>query len=578
MIILIVIPSVCAEDFNDNLDLSIGSDSQDLLSVNSESQDFLSDVSESQDIIFTSSKSQSVLSDSQSTINNSNSQSANDLASQNDISTNSSLVSNSNESVDIASSNLAERILNAEDGDIILIEPGFYKLHGIDISKSITLQGTSDPRDVVIDGEKISSIFLIHDYMLSVKFYNLTIQNGLSENFGGGICIETGNVTVDNCIFINGTALNNTNGGAISNYGNEEHRSYLFVNNSLFIGNHADHDGGAVTTCYAVSNIYNSLFMNNSAGRDGGAIRVSIYGYGSVEDCVFIDNYAAEWAGAYYSWAGNSSINRCVFVNNTAGTNGGAVMVSGSLNLTNSLITNNTGGETGGSFYIQQPMFDALTVIKVNNNIITNNSSPLGKEIFTKWNRTDLLFANFNGNNWGDEDPTDSEVFDPNNVSTRSRPTQVLPYRPFNPDNLNWGLLDLYEDVLDTYYGRSDKNSTSGGTNSNYASSSEDYKPGFKVREDSNGNSEILNSQNSSLSSGLNLFNQSDSSKISSGGNSNDRNSSFVSASSQRQKMVELFEDNPISIKSSDLKYLIVLAILALTFLIGLSRRSNRNK
>ena len=123
------------------------------------------------------------------------------------------------------------------------------------------------------------------------------------------------------------------------------------------------------------SEIYNSVFINNSAHLDGGAIRVSIYGFGKVQDCIFAHNHADEWGGAYYSWAGSSNINRCVFLNNTAGTNGGAVMVSGNLNLTDSIIINNTAYETGGSFYIQQPMFDAVTVIKVEGNIIHENCS-----------------------------------------------------------------------------------------------------------------------------------------------------------------------------------------------------------
>ena len=327
---------------------------------------------------------------------------------------------------DEISQELYDRIINAEDNETIFIEKGTYKIHSVNLTKNITIQGNADPREVIIDGEQLGSVFLINDIGVTARFYNLTIINGLTDNFGGGICIETGNVYVDNCIFINNTALNNTNGGAISNYGNETNRSYLFVNNSLFVGNHADHDGGAVTTCYAVSDIYNSVFINNSAVRDGGAIRVSIYGYGKVQDCIFLENHADEWAGAYYSWAGNSSIDRCIFMNNTAGTNGGAVMVSGSLNLTNSIISNNSGGSTGGSFYIQQPMFDAVTVINVNNNIITNNSSPLGKEIFVKWNATNLLFPNFNNNDWGYEDPTDSDVVDPNNVSNRIHHTWLL--------------------------------------------------------------------------------------------------------------------------------------------------------
>ena len=40
--------------------------------------------------------------------------------------------------------------------------------------------------------------------------------------------------------------------------------------------------------------------------------------------------------------------------------------------------------------------------------------------------------------------------------------------------------------------------------------------------------------------------------------------------------MVELFEDEPISSKSVDIKYLLVFLIVASVFLIGLSRRRER--
>ena len=98
--------------------------------------------------------------------------------------------------------------------------------------------------------------------------------------------------------------------------------------------------------------------INNSAHRDGGAIRVSVFGFGEVQDCIFMFNHADEWGGAYYSWSGESDIKRCIFLNNTAGTNGGAVMVSRNINLQESIIMNNVGNETGGSFYIQQPMYN----------------------------------------------------------------------------------------------------------------------------------------------------------------------------------------------------------------------------
>lgn len=61
-------------------------------------------------------------------------------------------------------------------------------------------------------------------------------------------------------------------------------------------------------------------------------------------------NHADEWGGAYYSWSGTSNVNRCVFINNTAGTNGGAIMISGNFRLTNSIIVNNSAKQTEALF------------------------------------------------------------------------------------------------------------------------------------------------------------------------------------------------------------------------------------
>ena len=498
----------------------------------------------------------------------------------------------SNQNPDTSSQELINRIETANDGDTILIEPGTYKLHGINITKNISLQGNGNPREVIIDGEELSTIFFIQDIGVTAKFNNLTFINGKTDNFGGGICIETGNAYVDNCIFINNTALSVTNGGAISNYGNETDRSYLFVNNSLFIGNHADHDGGAVTTCYASSDIYNSVFINNSAHRDGGAIRVSVFGYGNVKDCIFMYNHADEWAGAYYSWAGNSSLDRCIFINNTAGTNGGAIMVSGSLNLTNSIIVNNTADETGGSFYIQEPMFNATTKINVHDNIITNNSAPLGKEVFVKWPDAKYLFPKFNDNDWGDEDPTDSSILDPNNVSSRIKPTTTNQKMGLF-DLLDFSLLNRYSDVLHDYYGRDfkghferfnvtddrlDFDDETDADNSNGKTDCGDESSLLKdsLNDQSDAPSTKINHNQSNVESSNLLNNHSKAMPFSKSDKSDDVNSTFVSENSNNKKMVELFEDNPISQKSFDIRHILVLTIVLLIFAFGLLRKRDR--
>jgi predicted outer membrane repeat protein len=350
------------------------------------------------------------------------------------------------------STDLEKEINDAQAGAEILIEPGTYKIHNIKITKNLTLQGNGNARDIIIDGEEKSSIFLIRSQDVHITFKNITFINGLTHSFGGAISIETGNVYVDECIFANNTALSDTNAGAISNYGTKDNKGYLFVNNSLFINNHADHDGGAITTCYANSDIYNCVFINNSACRDGGAIRVSVKGYGNVQDCIFMFNHADEWGGAYYSWSGESNIERCIFMNNTAGTNGGAVMVSGDINIQDSIIVNNKGGETGGSFYIQNPMYNTKTVMNIRNNLITNNSSPYGKEIYINWERAYAynLYTQFDDNDWGDEDPNDSSVNDPDEITARSKVSKTVKSNLF--ERLNVDLLGKYEDLLKGYF------------------------------------------------------------------------------------------------------------------------------
>ena len=84
----------------------------------------------------------------------------------------------SNQNPDTSSQELINRIETANDGDTILIEPGTYKLHGINITKNISLQGNGNPREVIIDGEELSTIFFIQDIGVTAKFNNLTFING----------------------------------------------------------------------------------------------------------------------------------------------------------------------------------------------------------------------------------------------------------------------------------------------------------------------------------------------------------------------------------------------------------------
>ena len=119
----------------------------------------------------------------------------------------------------------------------IILNPGVYNESGVIINKSIPISGNGNSDDVIIDGKKANSIFIINNFS-TVYVSNLTFINGWGADFGGGINSQNSSLYVDNCNFINNTA-HTINGGGIYSGGEVDLKSYLFVNNSYFCNNYA---------------------------------------------------------------------------------------------------------------------------------------------------------------------------------------------------------------------------------------------------------------------------------------------------------------------------------------------------
>lgn len=106
----------------------------------------------------------------------------------------------SNQNPDTSSQELINWIETANDGDTILIEPGTYKLHGINITKNISLQGNGNPHEVMkvrmntIDITiPLNNKYKVGDRLLALISYdNIFIMNSLQKssirnNFKGTI-------------------------------------------------------------------------------------------------------------------------------------------------------------------------------------------------------------------------------------------------------------------------------------------------------------------------------------------------------------------------------------------------------
>lgn len=318
----------------------------------------------------------------------------------------------------------------------IYILEGRYYEHTLIINNPIIITGIGN---VVIDGNYSGRLFVTNSTDSLIEFNNIVFVNGKAPtdlaisddhwgidyySVGGAIFVNRGNVTVNNCTFINNTA--DDYGGAI-----DWETNFGIINNSVFINNTASLVGGAIdwegangtiVNCTFINNtaqnggaidwegingkIYNSTFIKN-AGEVGGAVRMitAYYCEGHIiVNSTFISNYAVQNGGAvdieneggqqYYAFAlirnnlfidnygfnggaisdyygGVSSISN-LFINNTAGY-GGAIANIGELELYNNTIINCTASENGNYIFNIGDVTSGLNVTFLSNSTVVSD-------------------------------------------------------------------------------------------------------------------------------------------------------------------------------------------------------------
>ena len=207
----------------------------------------------------------------------------------------------------------------------------------------------------------------------------------VTQDVGGAIYSEGGNINVSNSIFSdNQSLLNYSGGGAI--YAQDTN---LNIKDSTFIGNSTINkdiaSGGALlinqysTTNIGSTTISNSDFIDNSAMR-GGAIYNSTAEV-TIKDTIFTGNTATEDGGAIYNQGGTLNIvaedSDTVFTGNSANGESNAIYNNGSttnLNAKGGKIIFNDGisGSTSNSININNDS-DAGGVVEFNSSVKNNN-------------------------------------------------------------------------------------------------------------------------------------------------------------------------------------------------------------
>ena len=251
----------------------------------------------------------------------------------------------------------------------------------------------------------------------NVKFKDNAAFNGknapstynFNSSYGGAIiCDSIGNsrtyLYLNNCIFLNSTAYT---GGAIS-----LKNSNLVVSNSRFTNSKSNRLGGAIYALNSNINITDSIFnvsnstyggvinaesssinlkntnmTNSNAYSFGGAI-ASKYSNINVTRCSF-SNYssATDGGGAIYNFKGNVNITDSSFIGGLCEFGGAIANLQSNLTILSSRFINNTGDQFGGV------IFNMYGYVYINGSYFKNSHSFEGGAIYSKITDA-LIFTN----------------------------------------------------------------------------------------------------------------------------------------------------------------------------------------
>ena len=227
----------------------------------------------------------------------------------------------------------------------------------LDITDDLTITGTG-AKNTFINGGKLDRVFHIIG-PISVTITNITIQNGLATERGGGIYIESGNVT------IKGSTVSNNNttsggdfayGGGIFNSGTLTITKSTLSNSTISsnsVSGGTDAYGGGIFNSGALT-ITGSTISNNTASSASVVCAGGIMNYGTltITGSTISNNTASanpaqiSYGGAIYNSGGTLTVAQSTISNNTAlGGNdalgGGIFNDVGPLTITGVKITNN---------------------------------------------------------------------------------------------------------------------------------------------------------------------------------------------------------------------------------------------
>lgn len=240
-------------------------------------------------------------------------------------------------------------------------------------------RGTVEIVNGTITGGTESGVKITGAEGSEILLKDLTItgnRNDTSGYGGGGVCADSGDLTIDHCRITDNTAANGSGGGVSmgGKHGGTVENASLTIKDSVISGNTSTAQGGGVyaaVTDGSVS-ITGSTLSGNSATAQGGGISVSASGSTDVtlSGNTILENTAGQDGGGIY--IRNSMPNRTIAgsVTNTVEQEvldiGSTVVISG-----------NTAGQLGGGIYA-----DNGVTVRLAGYLLNNHAGTAGADLY----------------------------------------------------------------------------------------------------------------------------------------------------------------------------------------------------
>ena len=177
----------------------------------------------------------------------------------------------------------------------------------------------------------VKSLYLQSYIIISIE--DCAFNQNQANKYGSfGLLNFLGNINIRRTNFSQNSILNS---GSIIYLEGLLQNSFLFVQDSLFVGNNANINGGVFCLQSIVGNIsiYNSNFTKNVALGKGGVIHLLSFMQNSaflIQDSLFVENFAQDVGGAlsFQYIGGNISLIRNKFTQNFGISFGGAICLA----------------------------------------------------------------------------------------------------------------------------------------------------------------------------------------------------------------------------------------------------------